>query len=286
MSRPVSWSPAALFLLFSGCHRPSCPADAPDASSVRNEASAAAVALTPSPSRSDEEDAAVQDVRPILLAWNDALDHHDPAALEQVYAERVRYYGQELPKSAVLQSKSAAFRVQSTFHQQIVGEVAVMPRDDGARVATFLKRSGPAGKTQEIRAKIVLARRGEAGELRIVEETDDVTESANAARRRADCEAAASRAVNDLPEVKRAVAEAMRGADESDGRARFGGVGPIDDDDLGSFTVGIGIHTDERYEAEVWYSVDRTGHLSVTSLGSEVAVSEKALRAVEAACKR
>jgi hypothetical protein len=101
---------------------------------------------------------------------------------------------------------------------------------------------------------------------------------------RSACEAAAARAVNALPEIKKATARAMDDARASGGRAHFGGVGPIDDPDDG-FTVGIGTHTNERFEAAAWYSVDGSGHLSVTVLGADLLLDADVLRRVERACR-
>ncbi len=119
-------------------------------------------------------------------------------------------------------------------------------------------------------------------------EAPRVTESATTALRRAArrsaCEAVAAGAVNSLPEVKTATASAIDDARTSRGRTHFGGVGPIDDPDNG-FTVGIGNHTDERFEAAVWYTVDREGHLSVTVLGADEQVGPDVLRRVEQACR-
>jgi hypothetical protein len=179
----------------------------------------------------------------------------------------------------------AALRVNSTFRQEVVGEVEVAPDDDASLVARFLKRSGPAGKVRDVRAKVVI-RQVDGGALLVVEETDEVTENVGVAGWRNECEATASRVVNELPEVKRVEDDARNAAEESDGQARFGDLGPIDDDTHGGFSVGIGIHTDERFQPEIWYSVDPAGHLSVTVLGADATVSPSSLRAVERVCKR
>jgi hypothetical protein len=116
-------------------------------------------------------------------------------------------------------------------------------------------------------------------------ERSDALAEKDAADTRSDCERIAAAVVGALPEVKRLVASANRAADASGGHGRFGGVGPIDDDD-GTFTVGIGVHTDERFEAQVWYSVDRAGHLRVSALGTDLKVPLDALRDVARACSR
>jgi hypothetical protein len=114
--------------------------------------------------------------------------------------------------------------------------------------------------------------------------TEAATKKRLGAAGRSACEAAAARAVNALPEVKKATARAMDDTRTSGGRAHFGGVGPIDDPDDG-FTVGIGTHTDERFEAAAWYSVDGSGHLSVTVLGADLPLDADVLGRVERACR-
>ena len=111
----------------------------------------------------------------------------------------------------------------------------------------------------------------------------DAADARRTAARRSGCQAIAAHAVNSLPEVKRASARAIEDARRSGGRTFFGGVGPIDDPDDG-FTAGIGNHTDERFEAVVWYTVDRAGHLSVTVDGEDQQVGPDTLRKVEQAC--
>jgi hypothetical protein len=116
-------------------------------------------------------------------------------------------------------------------------------------------------------------------------ERSDTLAGKDAADARSECERIAAAVVGALPDVKRLVESANRAADASGGHGRVGGVGPIDDDD-GTFTVGIGVHTDERFEAQVWYSVDRAGRLRVSALGADVKISLDALGDVAKACSR
>jgi len=111
----------------------------------------------------------------VVLAWNGALDSHDVHALEGLYAEQVRFYGRSLPRLAVVASKRVALSAKSTFHQQIVGEIATTLEGETVTVE-FQKRSGYAGKRLDVRARLRLDRI-DGGRLLIVEETDDVTQS-------------------------------------------------------------------------------------------------------------
>jgi len=96
------------------------------------------------------------------------------------------------------------------------------------------------------------------------------------------CESAISLLVNALPEVKSELAKAQRDVDRSHGRARFGGIGPNDDD--GGFIASIGIHTDDQFEPRVTYQFDHTGALSVTVQGEELRLSPSTLKEARGAC--
>jgi hypothetical protein len=118
--------------------------------------------------------------------------------------------------------------------------------------------------------------------LRIAVESDETTDRARASARLARCESVAVEVVNGLPEVAREVADAEKAAAASDGSARFGGIGPIEEED--GFSAGIGIHTDERFEGTVWYRVDASGQLEVTTMGEDLRVPRAAVERVRKAC--
>jgi hypothetical protein len=213
----------------------------------------------------------------VVRAWDAALDKHDLDALDRLYAERVVFYGRPLTKAAVIQAKRAAFAKQSSYSQQIIGEIKLERADDGRVSASFLKRTGDAGKSRTVSAKLLLAL-GPQG-YRVAEETDE----ASAARAQPDCEAKTHEIVEALPQVRRATSDAMKEADQSDGGLTFGGVGPSDDDE-GGFVVSTGLHSDERFDARIVTSVNRSGALTVTVLGEDVPVPPAALEAVRRAC--
>lgn len=108
----------------------------------------------------------------LVKAWNDAIDKHDVAALEQIYGETVDYYGSPWPRARVLAAKRKALEAAPTFHQSI-RDIGFDPEANEA-VARFLKTSGTPGKMREVRGKLVL--REESGKLRVVTETDEASE--------------------------------------------------------------------------------------------------------------
>ncbi len=271
---------ALLFSLPCACHRDPSPAQqTPGAAPVASVTPAASIAA---PSAVPALDPAGE-VRRSVHTWNDALDRHEVNALTGLYAERVRFYGRDLAGTAVVESKRRALGAQPDFHQELVGDIDVVAGDGGTWVATFTKRSGAAASAKDVRGKLVF-RPGASGALAIVEESDAPTEARHAAATSDACEATVNRVVSALPRVKKAILDAQRAADQSGGQGTFGGIGPNGDDD--ELVWGLGIHTNERFEGTVWYSVTRTGKLSVTVEGEDISAPPAALAEVERACKR
>jgi hypothetical protein len=265
---------SALLALAVACDRPKPIASAPEAAPPVDAAPAVVAAV-------DAGSPAEAEARAVVAKWSEALDRHDAVPLTAFYADRVKFYGQDLPRELVISNKRRALPATSTFHQEIVGKIALEPTADGFR-ATFLKRSGPRADLRDVQATLGLARA--SGSFVIAEETDEVTEKRLAGQRDGRCSTAASKAVAALPEVKREMDEVKKRTLASDGGARQGGVGPLPNDD-GSFSMGLGVHTDERFEAIVWYTVGAAGDLTVTVMGADVMVPPAALKAVRDACR-
>jgi hypothetical protein len=125
--------------------------DKPSPSGSSIDPSPAPTAAPSSPASSVPDSVA----RRAVQAWSDALDGHDVDALPGLYAEQVRFYGRWLPRSAVVAAKRAALSAQSTFRQQVVGEITLTLHDDVV-TAEFLKRSGVNGKPRDVRARLGL----------------------------------------------------------------------------------------------------------------------------------
>ncbi len=255
-------------LASAACHRPSPPPLAgPDAGAARP------ISQTPGPRE--------EEVRSAVARWSTALDQHDVAALKDVYAAHVAFYGRDVARSGVLDAKSAALGRGSTFHQRIEGRIDVQPAADGF-VASFHKVSGSKGKMSSVLARLLF--RAEDGQLRIAEESDGVTDRSADRAARDRCEAVAARVVEDLPQVKRQLAEAESAIAASDSGATLGGIGPDENGD-GSFSAGLGVHTEERFEDQVSYDVDAQGTLHVTTWGDgDLALPRAILQEVARAC--
>ncbi len=248
-------------------------------------------------------------VLPQVLAWSRALNDHKVAGLDDLYSSEICFYGRLLSKSMVLGSKQGALNANKAFHQEIVGSVKLEYwAPDRSMIATFLKRSGTQGQLHDVRARLVLQNFSresgcEDAPWLIVSENDDVGPSPGAARELCEaeaqrvlpeadarCEEVAAKAVNDLREVKRAMARVHV---EVDARSKHepnigvGGFGPQGNGDC-SFTVVTGITTAKRLESAVSYTVDRkTGFVDIWIVDdSPPHLSDSAKRAVEAVCKQ
>jgi ketosteroid isomerase-like protein len=195
-----------------------------------------------------------QEAAGVVKTWNDALDKHDVAALEKVYADNVVFYALgSKPKASVIAMKKSALGPKSTFHQQIVDKIEVTKTDKGFEAA-FTKRSGNGTKLGDTKALLVLA--GSRGELRITEERDYP-------RPKESCEDVASLVAWGIPEVKKAMddvrAELKKHPDRTEG-----GLGPMTMED-GTIVASLGVHSPERFETIASYTVYPNGRLDVTS---------------------
>jgi hypothetical protein len=276
----------AAALAAAGCRRetprvsaaPTAAAAARPSAAATQAVAGSAIAVPPAASvRAPEAPPAL-----VVRAWSDALDRHDLSALERLYGGSVVFYGHERAKAAVVAAKRAAFERQRGFRQEIVGEIQLENAADGRVSATFAKRSGENAAFSVATAKLVLM---PSAQGYVIVEEADAASLRRATTDRSACETKASEVVNALPEVRRVTTEAMRDAEQSDGGARFGGIGPNDDGE-GGFVFSLGVHTDERFESRVVASVDRKGALSVLVFGADVPVPAPALRAVQQACRR
>lgn len=261
----------ALFLL--GCRgRTQDSAVPPEAAAPPSNAASDASGSVIAPSRESE-------AKRIVRSWNDALDRHDVDALSVLYAPKVVFYGPELSRSAVIAAKRRALGASSTFKQELVGELETAPTASGAIAVTFTKRSGAAGKLSDIRATIVVAGEPPA----ITEERDAASDARGARDPDARCFEAVAAVVVALPDVKRRLAETEAELPKFPDR-RMGGIGPMREAD-GSVTGGLGVHSDERYEGIVWYTVSPDGKLEV-SAPDPIAVPRADAARVASACSR
>jgi len=244
----------------------------------------------------EREMAPIPAAQRVVRAWNAALDGHDVAGLNALYADRVLVYGRQLARDEVVASKRTAFSKQPSFRQEIVGDIAVTRDPSGTLIARFGKRSGFGAKLSDVRARLALKPRAlEPTMLEVVEESDDATDARLAGKNTShsqdgggiglsssSCRRVASKAVHALRPVQKAISQAQAAAARSGGGAHYGGITPLDDDS--GFTEELGVQTPERFETVVSYAVDRDGKITVTAGGEDVPVPVAGARAVKKAC--
>lgn len=215
----------------------------------------------------------------IVRSWNDALDRHDIDALGTLYAPTVAFYGTDAPRAAVLAAKKRALGRGSTFEQRIASDLEVADAPGGGVEVTFTKRSGTGGKLVDVRAIIVVA-----GDVPAITQERDAASDARAERQRDErCFDAVTGTVSALPAVKRILGKVEADLAKFPDH-RMGGIGPMRVDD-GSVTGALGVHSDERFEAMVWYSVAPDGKLEVTA-PEALAVSPADAARVKVVCAR
>jgi len=89
----------------------------------------------------------------VLEAWNAALNSHDVDALGPLYAARVDFYGTSLTRAQVVARKRKALAASPKFEQHL-SEITIEASPDGSMVARFVKTSGPAARTADVRATL------------------------------------------------------------------------------------------------------------------------------------
>jgi hypothetical protein len=274
------------FVSVNGCRREKSPPPGAMArttaslgtGSLEKPGSAAPSASATPPPRSPEEEAAIKTVR----VWSDSLDHHDLEKLGVLYASTVRFYGSPRSKAAVIAAKRAAFAKQPGFRQELIGDISLERKPDGAVHASFVKKVGPPEKWFVIGARLVLT--PNAGGYFVSEEADEETTKIDRGSPEG-CEGIAAEVALSLPAVQKVIEEAQKDADATDGGASFGGFGPQEDGD-GSFSASMGLHYDDHFEPRFGYSVDKKGRLTVFAGGSDLTVPPEGLRTVASACRR
>lgn len=151
-----------------------CPKKAP----VSNDAGADSAAPAP-PAPVDAapplptESAVETEAHRVTDAWNAAMNAHDLAALEKVYAKRLELYATSVTRAQAIVSKRAAFAKTPTFEQSIADFVLLPADGDGWR-ARFTKQSGPHGHLSSTHALLDFG--FEDGKLVIVRESDEPSE--------------------------------------------------------------------------------------------------------------
>lgn len=113
-----------------------------------------------------------------IYQWNDAHNRLDINPLYEIYDNWVFFYRKEVDIKEVLREKQSFFKKYPDFHQEIGGNIRVIPSGDGNRsqICYFTKIVTAGGKTQEYPAYLEFYRSSEKG-YKIITEGDSVTDA-------------------------------------------------------------------------------------------------------------
>lgn len=152
-----------LLLLLAGC-----PNKTPATNDAATTSSVAAIASS-APVDAGRPKAKRLTARELLDRWNDAHVKHDGKALEDLYAPKVKFYGQTLSGKDCAAKKAAAFAKSPTYSQAVKDITA--SQDSAATTIQFTKTSIEKGKGTDYPSVLVVV------DQLITAETDKITEA-------------------------------------------------------------------------------------------------------------
>jgi DNA-directed RNA polymerase specialized sigma24 family protein len=250
--------------------------------------------LEPATADAGPPDPMAADVTRLVRDWSLAMDQHDLATLARLYADSVAYYDEwdaTIPRARVLAAKRSLLGPGSTFHQDIVSDVAVTPgATAGMRAARFRKHSGSVGHEQDVIGTLVVDKALD-GRLVISAETDEEAIKTRTAWRAA-CEKTADEAVHQVPAVQafdaRAATETSSDAEAPPGTPALLTLPPTDlASEKFAVVTGYATETALRSSPRVEYTVDReTGRVDLKVSSRSVPVPPEAFAAIARACAR
>ncbi|HYQ04944.1 MAG TPA: hypothetical protein VER96_39985 [Polyangiaceae bacterium] len=209
--------------------------------------------------------------------WNDLHRARDAQGLAAIYADKVEFYGQQLPKQRVLAMKASAFEKAPDFTQSVSGLKITKPSADRAR-AEFTKSWTQGGKTSTTTAVLELSRTD--GSFKVTKETDGPSE----ARKNAAAEGGCEKAIIDLvlhTEPAKGMLMSPMPADVRMGM-RFGSEPP----EQPVYSVAVHEVHEDHLATLAWYDVDpKTGTMSESGTETHFQVDPTLAQKVVAACK-
>jgi hypothetical protein len=275
-----AWVP---LLLCCACGRSSKPNDsavraaaALSASSPSNAAASALAIAAPSSSAPHRSElrvghvTTVEAARQLLNDWNTALNAHDVAALEKLYAARVSFYGRSFTRAQVIGAKHTALAASPAFEQQL-SDIRIAPEPNDAAGVTFAKASRSA---KTVRGRLTI-QPSEGGLYAIATETDAPSEVL--ANGKEGCEAAMYAVALALPEVKKELANAT--PDSPSGGLSYPTEGT-------HYSLALGFNHPDRFES-VFFVDWLNGAFSVSPGGGDkLSIPAAALARIKAACPK
>jgi len=209
-----------------------------DAGSVLESTAEPSTGIVMPPPRTVDPRRTIDPIESVVLAWNAALDGHDPGALEKLYGAKVRLYGREMSRADAVASKKKALEKQKGFKQLVVGITIDHGTGDRPR-ANFTKIVTSNGVAKSYAAYLVLAT--PTGKLEIVEESDQTTDANLKPADDDACAAAAASAAMGASKIGKSLSEPIT-PDQADAGCTSHGLMPMPAEKNDRF-VTIRLHT-------------------------------------------
>lgn len=125
------------------------------------------------PAQSEEEEMnPLERLEPFVTKWNNRLNSHDAAQLDDFYADTVKYYGKVMLESEVLKAKEISLSKAPTF-EQAISDLKMRTVKEGYEVS-FDKKTTIDGNEKHYRAYLVLIENASWAE--IVAESDETSD--------------------------------------------------------------------------------------------------------------
>jgi hypothetical protein len=112
----------------------------------------------------------------LIEAWNRAHGLKEAAALNDLYADRVQYYGSPYSREACIKSKQQLFKRYAEYRQEVFGAVRFDTIGEGTVKCSFVKRVFYDHKTDDYPSYLIFQAEPD-GRWRIGTESDEVTDA-------------------------------------------------------------------------------------------------------------
>ena len=125
-------------------------------------------------SEKNKENSVNQEIRKIVIKWNNATSNKDIPALESILADKIEYYQQTVSKSEYISDKIKFFEKNNIYGQEIKGDIEYKILSAKQVQADFLKEVTTKNGTNEYPSYLIFENIN--GEWKLVLESDLISD--------------------------------------------------------------------------------------------------------------
>jgi ketosteroid isomerase-like protein len=119
-------------------------------------------------------------IKDVVQSWNKTHQNSDFTAMQNLYSNKVFYYGQEMASKDIVTSKQSFMKKYKDFNQNIEGDLNIEYLDKNKMKVSFIKQASFGGKHNEYPSYLEVEKTN--SEWKICTESDDITDK-NLAKR-------------------------------------------------------------------------------------------------------